>query len=69
MSDLSYIAKAFTDNPGGLVPVLAYACVITFLIALVHDSLERRRRTSPQSVPISEDFPREKRSDGRYQGS
>lgn len=56
MSDLSYImanfAKAFTDNPGALVPVLAYACAITFLIALVHDSLARRRRTSPQIAPI-----------------
>ena len=47
MNDMAYILTAFwrvlEANPGRLVPVLAYACAITLVIAVVTDALIRRQ--------------------------
>jgi hypothetical protein len=45
--DIEYILTTFwrvlEANPGRLLPVLAYACAITLVIAVVTDGLLRRR--------------------------
>ncbi len=48
MSDFIYIidtfGKVLADNPARLLPLLAYACAATMLIAIITDTLLRRRQ-------------------------
>ena len=46
MSDLSHILTSmenlWTASPGKLLPILALACVVTFIIALMRDARCRK---------------------------
>jgi hypothetical protein len=66
MNEISYITSAvlqtFSDHPGRLVKALEYACALTLLIAIVSDSLLRRRRPARQEK--SSESPRPLRGRG-----
>ena len=50
MSDIFFIigtfGKVLADNPGQLLPFLAYASAATMVAAIVSDALLRKRRAS-----------------------
>lgn len=43
MSEISTILNTMAEDPGRLVTALEYACVATLLMALLSDSVLRRR--------------------------
>lgn len=56
MIELSYITehllKTLTEEPARAIKALEYACALTLLIAMVSDSIMRRRRPVRQSSPF-----------------
>lgn len=56
MSELSYITTSLlnqlAEDPGRMVTVLEYACGCTLLIALLSDSLLRRRHLARQKSSV-----------------
>jgi hypothetical protein len=56
MSNFGSLAETLVretlNNPAQLMPILAYACVITMLIAIVSDTIFRKKELAPQRKPV-----------------
>jgi len=55
MSNIIGMAETFlrmaVKDPAVIMPVLAYACVVTIIIAIVSDALLRKRELAQQRKP------------------